>query len=453
MQKNIIFILITSVIFATLILFKPIFTVIGLLLLISMVLFFKNEKMIFYFLLFLVPIDRFYLPFFYRLKAYQVVLIIVLLLSIAAILSNRKKIYLHWESVDIAILLIYLAMALSFFVSIDHTTYLKSLMLNTFFVGLYFYIRLCLNSIPAQGMLKFMIYTSIVFIVFGFIEFILGKFHIVPLDISEEIYIYGGRPWGVFKEPDWFGGYLSFIVSLTLPFMNNRIYKRERFILYLAIIMSLLIVVRSSWLGMLVGIFLALLLSKDARRVLAPSLIKLSIIILVFLILVLPFSYLHFKSICDRFISIFENLVYKQYDSAAQVRLNTAAIVQDYITRRPLGGYGAGAWEFLSTRHKDINPCLSANNILLTPIFEMGIIGGLLYLFLYISLWKIIRNGLKYALTDIEKRYAIGIAIAVIGTFVVAIFNDITLTGFYWAFIAIFVNYIISLREKYENRI
>jgi len=141
-------------------------------------------------------------------------------------------------------------------------------------------------------------------------------------------------------------------------------------------------------------------------------------------------------------------MTHKQYDPAAQVRLNSYEIILDYIHKRPIQGYGAGAWEFLSKRHEHINPSLSTNNILLTPIFEMGILGVFLYLIFIFALFKMVLNGMRYASTETEHRYVIGIMIAVIGTLVVSIFNDIMLTGFYWAFIAVFNNYISDFKKR-----
>jgi O-antigen ligase len=274
---------------------------------------------------------------------------------------------------------------------------------------------------------------------------------------SESIYVYGGRPWSVFREPDWFGGYLTFIIGLTFPFAYSKYnsikkYRTNKLILYLAILMSLIIVVRSSWLGLIVGILLALIvISKKLKIITLSSITKIAIILCVCLILVFSLSLTHYESIQDRFTSIFTYVQHKQYDPAAQVRLNSYEIILNYIKQRPLQGYGAGAWEFLSKWHQYINPSLSANTILLTPIFEMGISGVILYLIFVFALLKMIYNGIRHASADIENRYAIGIMIAVAGTLVVSIFNDIMLTGFYWAFIAIFNNYIDALKKNNED--
>jgi O-antigen ligase len=329
-------------------------------------------------------------------------------------------------------------------------------MLNGFFVLLYFYVRSKADEIESQRMLRFMLKVGLLCILFGFVEFIAGKLGFASLQISKDIYVYGGRPTGVFREPDWFGGYLVFIIGLVLPFLGAKINdkKEARFyacILYTALFMSLILVVRSAWLGLLVGLIFVLFRAKYAIKYLASGLSKIAIFIICGLVFLSAVSSSHFQSVQDRFISIFTHLEHKKYDPATQVRLNSYDAIISYIKNKPIQGYGAGAWEYLSERHQHVNKSLSTNNLLLTPIFEMGILGIALYLFFMYSLLRIMSQGFRLAITPVELSYVTGIAIAVIGTAVVSIFNDIMLTGFYWAFIAIFNNYITGLKNKNEN--
>lgn len=455
LSKEIVFALLVSLIAGFLLIQFSFYAAISILLIGALILCTQRRDFNFYFLLFLVPIDRFYFPLVYRLKAYQIVLIGAVIFGIATAIINKKSLRFNWNFLDASILLIFLGRILSGLVAIDYIVYFKALILYCLFILLYFYIRHMATSIEPEKMLRYVIYTSTVFLAFGILEFILGKFGVVPIQTVASIYVYGGRPWSVFREPDWFGGYLTFIIGLTFPFAylkyySEKMYKINKLILYFALLMSLLIVVRSAWLGLLIGISFISIFGKRARGIILSGAGKIFVIILFCLMLMSAFSLSHYKSVQDRFMSIFAYLEHKRYDPAVQARINSYEAIIGYIKERPLQGYGAGAWEYLSQRHKHINPSLSATNVLLTPIFEMGILGVFLYLMFFLALFKMIFAGIRYAVTDIELRYVTGIVIAVLGSLIVSIFNDIMLTGFYWAFIAIFNSYIISLKK--ENR-
>jgi len=456
-KPSVLSVLFISLIFSTLFLLNIIYVIIFGAFFIATILYLRNKYLFFFFLLLLVPMDRFYLPIFYKLKFYQIVFIGVALMELISILVGKKRDFIvNWNLLDTSVLLIFLGRIASLSITIDYASSIKALILYAFFALLYFYIRHMAVSIKPDTMVKFMIFSSLFFIGLGFIEFILGKLGLIASHTAEEIYIYGGRPQSVFREPDWFGGYLTFIIALTIPFVGSEkcpgnIYRKNKIILLLAIVMSLLIVVRSSWLGLLAGVLLIFVLSKKSKKIILSSMGKLSVIITIFLIFLLVFSFSNFRSVQDRFFSTFVNIGHRDYDAAAQVRINSYSIILDYIYKKPIQGYGVGVWEFLSQRHEHINPSLSTNNVLLTPVFEMGILGVILYLIFIIALFKMILAGVKYASTEMSLRYAIGIAIAVVGTMIVSIFNDIMLTGFYWAFIAIFNNYVNSLKVEYEN--
>lgn len=443
-----------SIFFSYVFQLSPLLSILALLAIFTSAAILKNDIAPFYILLFLVPIDRFYFPFPYKLKLYQVALVVICLVQYVKRLSlDHKKTSYEFNALDLSVILLYLGRIYSFFISIDTAVTLKASILYGLFLLLYFYIRFQYRLTEPHRVIQYFVYISIIFIVFGFMEFLLGKLGLVNLRVSENIYVYGGRPWSVFREPDWFGGYLTFIIALTLPFVNYKPNNDKKsfifkMIFWMALFMSLVIVVRSSWLGLAVGTFVVLILIKRTRHILIPTLVRLGIVIFVTLIFLFYASPEHFDSIRDRLVSIFSQIGHNKIDPATQVRLNSYAIIQSYIAEHPFKGYGAGAWEFLSQYHMHINPSLSANNILLTPIFEMGLIGVVLYLFFIYALITLGYTVSRYARTDDEIRYGCGIVIAIIGSFIVAIFNDIMLTGFYWAFLAIFNNYTVCLRNK-----
>lgn len=450
---------IAAVLTALLIIKMPALAVISILFAMALLFFGKNIDTLFFFILFLVPIDRFYFPLFYKLKAYQIMLLFAVLLELASVAIYKSKLRINWNILDTAVLTIYLCKVLSIFVSINHDVYIKSILLNGFFVMLYYYVRLKSESIGAERAIRFMIYTSTAFIFFGFLEFLLWRAGIGSPEIAKEIYVYAGRPCSVFKEPDWFGGYLVFIIGMAMPFVDSRLSRDRagvlyRPIFYIALIMSLLIVVRSAWLGLCACLPFLLISQKMSLKTVAVIIMKTAILILLLLVALFFVGPSFYDSIRDRFYSIFSFFGRGQYDSAAFTRIHSYDVIWNYIKANPFKGYGTGAWEFLSRQHAYVNPALSTNNIVLTPIFEMGIAGVVAYLLFMIALVKMIRDGFRHSNTIIENQYAVGIAISVVGAFVVAIFNDITLTGFYWAFIAMFNSYVLGLKKDiHENRI
>ena len=439
-----------------LILISPVYSALIVVLFVIALFFISKNNCMYYLILFLVPIDRFYLPVFYKLKYYQIVFIGAIIIGLITTLIKRDKLFsFKWNIIDVSILSIYVARVLSLIVTIDAMTSIKALLLYGLFVLLYFYIRQQTSIITPTESINYMLTVSIFYIGFGFIEFILGKLGIIAIQTADSIYVYGGRPSSVFREPDWFGGYLTFIIGLTMALFAYKKTNKEKtvskVIFYSALFMSFLIVVRSSWLGIMAGALFVIIFSKKARKIMLLSITKMVPVVIIIVSLLAIFAFQNFRSIQDRFISTFVLREHGEYDAAAQVRLNSYEIILDYIKEEPIKGYGVGGWEYLSQRHKYVNPSLSTNNVLLTSIFEMGLIGEILLLLFIYSLFKLIRIGIKYANTEIEQRYAIGITISVIGSMVVSIFNDIMLTGFYWVFIALFNNYVFALKDKYEN--
>jgi len=422
-----------------------------------------KKNLIFYLLLLLIPIDRFYfyVPWesdsFVKLKIYQLILIASIVLTFITFLvtKNQNRAF-RWNLLDISILLMYLGRVASFFVSVDTSSYFKSIVLYGLFIAVYFYIRLNAHSVKPQKIIEYVIAVGMVYVVFGFLEFLLAKLGYGRLQISDQVYVYEGRPWSVFKEPDWFGGYLLFIIALTLPFSclkasTNATVFRKKWILYAALLMSLIIVVRAAWLGLMVGVVVSFVILKQCKPIIASSITKVIAVLFVGLLFMGVVSFGHFKSVGDRFTSIFTYFGDKQYDAAVRTRLNSYEILVDYIKERTWTGYGSGAWKYLSRNHEHINSSLSANNLLLTPIFEMGLSGVLLYLLFFIALLKMLLHGAAHASDEEDLRYVSGIAIAVIGSLVFCVFSDIMLTGFYWAFLAVFTNYMDSLKLAYEN--
>ena len=349
-----------SLIVSLLLLYLSLYSILIIFLLAITIFFIAKKNWVYCLILLLVPIDRFYFPVFYHLKLYQAILLCAIILEIIFIFVNKKKkLFLTWNLLDTSVLLMYLGRVSSLFITINYASTIKALILYGLFVLLYFYIRYKAGSIEPVKMMQFMIYTSLIFIVFGFFEFVFGKIGIGQLQIAQEIYVYGGRPTSVFREPDWFGGYLVFIIGLTLPFIitaQTKIRKWYKIIFYLALVMSFILVVRSAWFGLLVGVLAVFVILKKSRKPLFPALIKIAVVIFLAMVSLSIVSSSHYKSVHDRFTSIFAQFGKRDYDPAAQVRLNSYKIITDYISQRPIQGYGAGAWEFLSQRHEYISP-------------------------------------------------------------------------------------------------
>lgn len=414
----------------------------------------KINSGIFYLFLLLLPIDRIYFPLSFKIKFYQIVLIFAIVIYALRLLNNKNNNNFRLNYLDYSLVGIYIVRIFSLFISIDYIESFHALLLHAIFLAVYFYVRSECENVGAITAINYMVICSIFPIIYGVFEIILSYFGTNLLQTAYSIHIYGGRPSSFFLEPDWFGGYLALIVAITFPFVllkdiSNLMVVKFNIIFFFSFLMILVLSVRSSWLGLLSGCIISFLIIPKYRKKIAIIFIKLTpiLIIAIFGFLVIAPNY--YKSISyrfDTFISFRQN---QNVDSSTDIRFNSYKILINYILNRPFKGYGVGAWKVLSKEHLKVNSSTTTNNILLTMIFEAGVFGGIVFIIWLTCLFKVISDSVKYSRTEIEYRYSLGVSFAIICSLVVAIFNDISQTGWYWAFLALFNNYSIELKKKY----
>ena len=120
------------------------------------------------------------------------------------------------------------------------------------FVALYFLVRIYIQSFEdLKRVLPFFLSSALVVVIYGIwqnVSFLHGgnSFEVMP-----------GRPNATFTEPDWYGIYLVFLLSVIYAMFyfvykkwDNKIAKISKYVLLMLVIISLILTVsRSAWIG------------------------------------------------------------------------------------------------------------------------------------------------------------------------------------------------------------
>lgn len=242
-----------------------------------------------------------------------------------------------------------------------------------------------------------------------------------------------GRPSGTFFEPDWYGAYMMLMLLQALPFSVGGPPRWRRAATLAAVALALGLLVsgtRAAWLGFAVGV-VSLFLFRSTARLRVLKMIALAAVLIAALLAVLALTYApYFAMIVERGVGMFST-----QSHGVEGRLNTLEVVTDQIARHPYFGSGTGVLDHLVQGWGKAMAGRLGPNVFLTTWMEIGIVGGVLLLWLFVALFVHVGRA---ALEATRWAYlAQGSFAAALGLLVQSQFNNSFLLGFFWMQLAL----------------
>lgn len=249
------------------------------------------------------------------------------------------------------------------------------------------------------------------------------------------------RPSSIFSEPDWFGLYMGYCVLLSFTLTG----KRKIFYITLFVIGIFISGARAPMFALL-GVFLIWLFFARISFRLRLGVPILALIFSVLIIVVLP------EPIQNRF----NPFVSLSVDGgAADSRLYTMMLTYDYFLLNPLVGNGMGGlgeiteWDELRKEYAsggEFNTGRGGSNILLSTLFDVGLIGALPF-FLFILL--LIRRSIILISRD---NFSFALAAGVIFILMECMINNIFRYTLVWLHLAMFSVYFKTAQGSHTNK-
>ena len=239
-----------------------------------------------------------------------------------------------------------------------------------------------------NGLIKLIIYSSVIPFSFALMEFI---------NPEESTGINGFRLFGSFSHPNIFAFYLVLVASLCFYALKSTLIRFDRnFLMHVKVILlaSLICLLatktRSAWIAMAV-VFIVYGVMIERRYLLYLSIIGL-------------LAFMH-PAVHDRIIDLFSG---GSIDNITEERLNSFAwrkIVWlaswDYILDKPIWGHGYDTFSYYSLEFTPLEGAngFDAHNVYVQIAFDMGFLGLLAYLTIFVAI--LIR---LFKLIDYDKK-------------------------------------------------
>lgn len=375
-------------------------------------------------------------------------------------LFGRKKLKLTVKKIELILIgfiglcLIYLARA---FVDglADNSLAISSFKNYAFYAGLYFLVSLTVTNLhQLKQIIKVLLIGGWGIILFIAIGFIRGQglwTEYTPLSTD------GIR---LLAFPHAF--YLSIVLVISLVFLTYRLlpYRVALFTMWIQLAGVLGSLMRHLWLALFsVAIFLFLVLPKKAKAIMMRffaknvALVFFVSVVIAFLFVIFPFASTTDKlqSITDPLVNRATSLARSAADSSARWRFFAWRAARESITDYPIQGVGYGrelVVEF--DTYRVTIPMRDLHNSLLVLVVQMGLIGGLVFLYLlwttFVHVYRSWRNRGMYFPYHIAFFSALMLFLL---SSLTQPYFETNLTGiFFWILLGLF---IVSLRIEVEN--
>jgi O-antigen ligase len=323
--------------------------------------------------------------------------------------------------------------------TINSVNITESIMFFIRFVSLLAIYLLIYNIVQKENdalrVIKCVIYSSIIPMIFGFYQYITGKGI-----LSSEFYRY--RLNSTFTHPNMYAFYLViiFFSIMYLYFLEKHINGKSDMIFKVCLSISVLIQLvftysRGSWIGTMVGLLVvALFINKSRKWILISS--------LVFIALFSP-------QIVSRILDLI-NPPSKNYISSWEFRLEIwGALIKNAFIHKPFLGYGLGQSTFAAEKYSQFSNY--PHNDYLRVLIEIGLAGLISFLlFLAHNLWSLykkIRIGIYSELNTI----LLGLFVALlVSSFAGNLIYAITVVSYFFIMLAVGqkLNYLDSANIK-----
>jgi hypothetical protein len=206
------------------------------------------------------------------------------------------------------------------------------------------------------------------------------------------------RAYGLTGHPNLLGGYLAFSIPLIAGFLLHLQENRWRLSLPLSIAilvaLSALLVTfsRAAWLGLAVGGAGMLLLLRSRGDIAPPLSTHTRLLLAIAALVVAGFVAANWQVLLGRFGAEGHATEIRSVEE----RLALNAVAWSLVLERPLtgvglGNYVEGVFRLLPERYPEF-PGMTVHNLALLAATELGVLGGLLWIFLmlvpWVALWR-----------------------------------------------------------------
>ena len=284
------------------------------------------------------------------------------------------------------------------FSSVSAISFLKAFRVTVLNITLFilFFIVIQLTT-DMQGLRKYIKHWMIIgflLCLFG-ISQLIGKLHGLDLDALlftrfqlmpygrtefDVARMVGFRIYSVFTDTNNFAAFMNtvfpFFLTASIYFLSIR--KHKKFLLFgigsLVVGSTLILTLsRSGWIGLFFGLTV-IVLDKRKQIFKYGSIKYILVFLLLFFIVVSPFSKYISRSVAGRFV---EDISFKTHSFVAESAISM-------FCRNPLFGVGIGNWgEYYGRYYKPGHEHWNAHSAYLQILSEVGLIGFALYLFLF----------------------------------------------------------------------
>lgn len=300
-----------------------------------------------------------------------------------------------------------------------------------------------------------------IIVMIGILQFALYYALGITWGISHQKTVGLARPRSLTLEPDWYG-LICMILSIYMVIhyaANKRVFKSNRtdIVIMVSSLIGLIIsMARATWLGFAFAMLVFLVCKidkKTKKRILKIAYVALASIV-VALILIGVASPQLFINIFNR-INIFQSA--KTDGGATATRISSIEIMLHFFKLHPITGNGVGGMNAISTDSEllaslgyfyEINAGRGNANIIITNLFDVGIIGTLFLLLFFIEFFKMMIKCYKKT-KDLTILCYIFIFIALLTDFQ---FNNGIRQAYVWILLGFAVSrYRLLMRSQSSN--
>ena len=250
-------------------------------------------------------------------------------------------------------------------------------------------------NISANKALNFISKAILAFCLYGLFQYLLYKVFGINIGVSHLTMF--PRPRSVFSEPDWLGMYACVGSSLFLMKIISRSDKSKfnwfGFLICFAVL--LLSFTRAAWVSFAFGVIVLLFVTKRENR---KRLIRLIFLGVAALALLLAALSLVNASYIESFLNRLNPLKWLSNDGgASDSRRSSIEIMWYYIKMNPIFGNGSGSMNYISSNtellssmgyYYEINAGRGNANVLIATLFDVGIVGFVVFMCLIVFLYK-----------------------------------------------------------------
>lgn len=416
----------------------------------------RSMDYILYFIAFTILIDRSPISITGSyVRLYQVASGIFILAVMYLIYIKELKVKIN--KLTSILILWFLALIISGANAIFKDSYLKAIIGQLYLLILFYvsYIYIMKRHKIIEKIYKLTIYGLFVGVIIGIIQFLFFTFFKINIGVTH-MYLGLARPIGLMRETNWYA-MVSLLASLPIMvhYFSQRYFvsrKVDLILFSLSLLGMFLSMTRTAFLAFGLIYIVAYLLLGFNKEMLKFALVTAGISIII-----IGAMYMSNPIKMQNYINRLNPFSTKETDHGAlDSRTATIKLSIDQFKKHPVIGNGAGTIGELANiqeiRDKyanggELNTINAGPNIIVNAFYESGIIGGVIFIYFFIIIFKDLIN----LFTNNRKDIYCIISIVVFGGMLLfSMFNNAIRFGAFWFIISLITSYISI---KLENNI